>query len=60
MKFIFIIYTTNNYFRNGWNIRGVRLREFKFKKNILGVRMHFRHSTRNTRLTQMSKKIDGT
>jgi len=32
------------------------------KKIILGVRMHFRHSTRkrNTRLTQMSKKIDGT
>jgi len=26
------------------DIRGVRLRKFKLRKNILGVRMHFRHS----------------
>ena len=37
MKFIIIICTTNNYFR------GVRLCEFKLRKIILGVRMHFHH-----------------
>ena len=26
------------------DIRGVRLRKFKLRKIILGVRMHFRHS----------------
>ena len=26
------------------NIRGVRLRKFKLRKIILGVRMHFRHT----------------
>ena len=28
------------------NIRGARLRKFKLRKIILGVRMHFRHTTR--------------
>jgi len=29
------------------NIRGVRLRKFRLRKIILGVRMHFRHSGNN-------------
>ena len=28
------------------DIRGVRLRKFKLRKIILGVRMHFRHTRR--------------
>jgi len=28
------------------DIRGVQLRKFKLRKIILGVRMHFRHSSR--------------
>jgi len=44
MKFIIIIYKPNSYCRNG-SIRGVRLRKFKLRKIILGVRMHFRHKT---------------
>ena len=29
------------------DIRGVRLRNFKLRKIILGVRMHFRHNATN-------------
>ena len=45
MKFIIIIYTTNKLtVVEMEDIRGVRLRKFKLRKIILGVRMHFRHS----------------
>ena len=30
------------------DIRGVRLRKFKLRKIILGVRMHFRHNCSST------------
>ena len=30
------------------DIRGARLRKFKLRKIILGVRMHFRHTTSQT------------
>ena len=43
MKFIIIIYTTNKLTVEMEDIRGVRLRKFKLRKVILGVRMHFRH-----------------
>jgi len=44
MKFIIIIYTTNKLtIVEMEDIRGVRLRKFKLRKIILGVRMHFRH-----------------
>ena len=44
MKFIIIIYTTNKLtIVELEDIRGVRLRKFKLRKIILGVRMHFRH-----------------
>ena len=46
MKFIIIIYTTNKLtVVEMADIRGVRLRKFKLRKIILGVRMHFRHIT---------------
>ena len=46
MKFIIIIYTTNKLtIVEMADIRGVRLRKFKLRKIILGVRMHFRHNT---------------
>ena len=45
MKFIIIIYTTNQLtVVEKEDIRGVRLRKFNLRKNILGVRMHFRHT----------------
>ena len=45
MKFIIIIYTTNKLtVVEMEDIRGVRLRKFKLRKIILGVRMHFRHT----------------
>ena len=44
MKFIIIIFTTNKLtIVEIEDIRGVRLRKFKLRKIILGVRMHFRH-----------------
>ena len=44
MKLIIIIYTTNKLtIVEMEDIRGVRLRKFKLRKIILGVRMHFRH-----------------
>ena len=44
MKFIIIIYTTNKLtIVEMEDIIGVRLRKFKLRKIILGVRMHFRH-----------------
>ena len=46
MKFIIIIYTTNKLtVVEMEDIRGVRLRKFKLRKIILGVRTHFRHIT---------------
>ena len=46
MKFIIIIYTTNKLtVVEMEDIRGVRLRKFKLRKIILGVRMHFRHTS---------------
>ena len=43
-KFIIIIYTTNKLtIVEMEDVRGVRLRKFKLRKIILGVRMHFRH-----------------
>ena len=45
MRFIIIIYTTNKLtVVEMEDIRGVRLRKFKLRKIVLGVRMHFRHS----------------
>ena len=45
MKFIIIIYTTNELtVVEKEDIRGVRLRKFKLRKIVLGVRMHFRHT----------------
>ena len=44
MKFIIIIYTTNKLtVVEMEDIRGVRLRKFKLRKILLGVRMHFHH-----------------
>ena len=44
MEFIIIIYTTNKLtVVEMEDIRGVRLRKFKLRKIVLGVRMHFRH-----------------
>jgi len=44
MKFIIIIYTTNKLtVVEMEDIRGVRLRKFKLRKFVLGVRMHFHH-----------------
>ena len=49
MKFIIIIYTTNKLtIVEMEDIRGVRLRRFKLRKIVLGVRMHFRHKCRGT------------
>jgi len=46
MKFIIIIYTTNKLtIVEMEDIRGVRLRKFKLRKIVLGVRMHFRHNS---------------
>jgi len=46
MKFIIIIYTTNKLtVVEMEDIRGVRLRKFKLRKIVLGVRMHFHHTT---------------
>ena len=46
MKFIIIIYTTNKLtIVEMEDIRGVRLRKFKLRKIVLGVRVHFRHIT---------------
>ena len=46
MKFIIIIYTTNKLtVVEMEDIRGVRLRKFKLRKIVLGVRMHFHHSS---------------
>ena len=46
MKFIIIIYTTNKLtVVEMEDIRGVRLRKFKLRKIVLGVRMHFHHIT---------------
>ena len=48
MKFIIIIYTTNKLtVVEIEDIRGVRLRKFKLRKIVLGVRMHFRHKNSN-------------
>jgi len=45
MKFIIIIYTTNKLtVVEMEDIRGVRLRKFKLRKIVLGVRMHFHHT----------------
>ena len=45
MKFIIIIYTTNKLtVVEMEDIRGVRLRTFKLRKIVLGVRMHFHHT----------------
>jgi len=35
------------------DIRGVRLRKFKLRKIILGVRMHFRHKNPKNDLDMM-------
>jgi len=50
MKFVIIIYTTNKLtvveitsMVEMEDIRGVRLRKFKLRKIVLGVRMHFHH-----------------
>ena len=44
MKFIIIIYTTNKLtVVEMEDIRGVRLRKFKLRKIVLGVRMRFHH-----------------
>ena len=56
MKFIIIIYTTNKLtVVEMEDIRGVRLRKFKLRKIVLGVRMHFRHnsSTYNLNTTKL-------
>ena len=46
MKFIIIIYTTNKLtVVEMEDIRDVRLRKFKLRKIVLGVRMHFHHIT---------------
>jgi len=46
MKFITIIYTTNKLtVVEMEDIRGVRLGKFNLRKIILGVRMHFRHTS---------------
>ena len=46
MKFIITIYTTNKLtVVEMEDIRGVRLRKFKLRKIVLGVRMHFHHTT---------------
>jgi len=46
MKFIIIIYTTNKLtVVEMEDIRGVRLRKFKLRKIVLGVRMHFHHTS---------------
>ena len=46
MKFIIIIYTTNKLtVVEMEDIRGVRLRKFKLRKIVLGIRMHFHHIT---------------
>jgi len=45
MKFIITIYTTNKLtVVEMEDIRGVRLRKFKLRKIVLGVRMHFHHT----------------
>jgi len=43
MKFIIIIYTTNKLTVVEMEDISVRLRKFKLRKNVLGVRMHFHH-----------------
>ena len=49
MKFIIIIYTTNKLtVVEMEDIRGVRIRKFKLRKIVLGVRMHFHHNCRNS------------
>ena len=46
MKFIIIIYTTNMLtIVEMEDIRGVRLRKFNLRKIVLGVRMHFHHTS---------------
>ena len=58
MKFIIIIYMTNKLtIVEMENIRGARLRKFKLRKIILGVRMHFRHTYRGVAHTQTSCTI---
>ena len=61
MKFIIIIYTTNQLtVVEKEDIRGVRLRKFKLRKIILGVRMHFRHNIpTETSLTGASNRPIG-
>jgi len=52
MEFIIIIYTTNKLtVVEMEDIRGVRLRKFKLRKIVLGVRMHFHHRDGNMRET---------
>ena len=47
MKFIIIVYTTNKLtIVEMEDIRDVRLRKFKLRKIVLGVRMHFHHKLR--------------
>ena len=46
MKFIIIIYTTNKLaVVEMEDIRGVRLCKFNLRKIVLGVRMHFHHTS---------------
>jgi len=46
MKLTIIIYTTNKLtIVEMEDIRGVRLRKFRLRKIVLGVRMHFHHIT---------------
>ena len=60
MKFIIIIYTTNKLtVVEMEDIRGVRLRKFKLRKIILGVRMHFHH-TSSSRMLVMNHNWSAT
>ena len=55
MKFIIIIYTANKLtVVEMEDIRGVRLRKFKLRKIVLGVRMHFYHTTYDPAIISIS------
>jgi len=58
MKFIIIIYTTNKLtVVEMEDIRGVRLRKFKLRKIVLGVRMHFHHTCSQLTLEKIIKIV---
>ena len=60
MKFIIIIYTTNKLtIVEMEDIRGVRLRKFKLRKIMLGVRMHFRHTVNQIPRPSLYERMAG-